>query len=203
MSRAESSRTASSVTGIILAAGESSRMGRPKALLPYRDGTFLSVLSGTLERFCSPVYAVFGFDAGQLMRHAPASVVAVDNPDYRLGMLTSLQAGLRAMDELPERVLFTLVDHPAVARETVSALLRSNAPVVIPRYSGKRGHPVIVSRAIAREFIAEPPTSKLSDVIDRNASLIQYLDVDDPGVREDIDDPQMYSDLLAREGTRS
>ena len=52
---------------IILAAGESRRMGRPKALLPFRGGTFISVLAGNPGQFCSPVYAVFGFDAEQLM----------------------------------------------------------------------------------------------------------------------------------------
>ncbi len=196
------SRAESSLAAVILAAGESSRMGRPKALLPFRGGTFLSVLAGTLEHFCSPIYAVFGFDAEKLMAQAPPSVVPVKNPDYQLGMLTSLQAGLRAMRQLPARILFTLVDHPAVGPETVTALLRSGGPLVIPRYAGKRGHPVIVGREIAREFVAEPPTSKLSDLINRNSALIQYLDLDDPGVCDDIDDPQVYRELLAREGAR-
>ena len=188
-----------SIAAVILAAGESRRMGSPKALLPFRHGTFVSVLAEILGRYCSPVYAVFGFAARQLMEVAPASVVAVENPDYEQGMLTSLQAGLRAMAELPERILFTLVDHPAVENSTVRDLLRHDAPLVIPRYEGKRGHPVVIDRDIAREFIAEPPTSKLSDVIDRHASQIYYVDVEDRGVRDDIDDPNLYKDLLTRE----
>ncbi len=192
-----------SVAAIILAAGESRRMGRAKALLPFRGGTFLSVLAETLAVYCSPVYAVFGFDAERLMAQAPPPVIAVENPDYQQGMLTSLQAGLRAMSQLPERSLFALVDHPAVTRETVFALLRSDAGLVIPKYQGKRGHPVVIRREIAREVMAEPASSKLNDVLDRHADNIHYVDVDDAGVRDDIDDAERYLNLLAREGTRA
>jgi molybdenum cofactor cytidylyltransferase len=192
-----------SCAAIILAAGESRRMGSPKALLPYRGGTFVSVLAGKLSETCAPLYAVFGYGAQDLMPYAPASVIAVENPDYRYGMLTSLQAGLRAIPDLPERVLFTLVDHPAVETNTIRVLLQSDAGLTIPRYAGKRGHPVIISREIAREILAEPVTSKLNYVIDRHAAEIHYVDVNDPGVRDDIDDPQLYEELLAREGARA
>jgi molybdenum cofactor cytidylyltransferase len=191
-----------SVAAIILAAGESRRMGRAKAMLPYRGGTFVSVLAETLGIHCAPVYAVFGFEAGVLMKQAPASVIPVENPDYAQGMLTSLQAALRAMPGVPERILFTLVDHPSIAGSTVRELLRSSAPIVIPRYLGKRGHPVVMRREIALEVIAEPQTGKLNHVVDRHAAEILYLDLDDPGVRDDIDNPQLYQDLLAREGAR-
>jgi molybdenum cofactor cytidylyltransferase len=192
-----------SCAAIILAAGESRRMGRPKALLPYRGGTFVSILAGKLNETCASVLVVFGYQAQDLMPYAPASVIAVENPDYRYGMLTSLQAGLRALPQLPERVLFTLVDHPAVGTSTLRALLESEAALVIPRYAGKRGHPVIMSREIATEILAEPVTSKLNRVIDRHAAEIHYLDTDDPGIRDDIDDPQLYEELLAREGMRA
>jgi molybdenum cofactor cytidylyltransferase len=188
------------VAGIILAAGESRRMGQAKALLPFRGGTFVSVLAETLSGCCAPVYAVFGYRAEELMKNAPHSVVPVENPDYRQGMLTSLQAGLRAMKELPERVLFTLVDHPAVTRETVLALLETDGAVVMPRFAGKRGHPVVLHREIAREVMSEPATSKLNAIMDRHGREICYVDVNDQGVRDDIDDPQLYRKLLAREG---
>jgi len=175
-------------------------MGSPKALLPYRSGTFMSVLAETLGIYCSPIFAVFGFEADLLIRSAPASVTAVENPDYRLGMLTSLQAGLRAMGELPDRVLFTLVDHPSISGHTVRDLLESDAAVVIPRYAGKRGHPVIVGREIAREILSEPAASKVNQIMDRHAARIHYIDVDDEGVQDDIDDPHLYQALLAREG---
>jgi molybdenum cofactor cytidylyltransferase len=191
-----------SCAAIILAAGESRRMGRPKALLPYRGGTFVSVLADKLGETCAPVCVVFGYQAQDLMAFAPAFAIAVENTSYRHGMLTSLQAGLRALPELPDRILFTLVDHPALKTGTVHTMLESGATLVIPRYCGKRGHPVILSREIAFEILAEPITSKLNHVIDRHASEIHYLDVSDPGVRDDIDDPHLYEELLARDGAR-
>ena len=188
---------------IILAAGESRRMGRPKALLPFRGGTFLSALAETLGAHCSPVVAVFGFDGENVKRAAPDTVVTLVNPDYRLGMLTSLQAGLRACPDTADAVLFTLVDHPAVMPGTVAALLEAGSDIAIPRYRGKRGHPVLVRRAIALEYLAEPVTSKVRDVIDRHTDAIRYIDVEDAGICDDVDDPALYEALLAREAVRT
>lgn len=181
---------------MILAAGESRRMGRPKAHLPFRGGTFLSVLAETLGGFCSPVIAVFG-----TAQPAPNGVIAVVNAQYHLGMLTSLQAALRACPDDFDAVLFTLVDHPAVRAATVALLLNEmgDAPVVIPRFQGKRGHPVLIRSSIALEYLAEPITAKVRDVIDRHADSIRYVEVDDPGVCDDVDDPALYAALLARE----
>ena len=72
------------------------------------------------------------------------------------------------------------MDHPAIKTDTVRALLEFRAALVIPRYSGKRGHPVVISREIANEILAEPMTSKVNRVIDRHAAEIHYLDVSDP-----------------------
>jgi len=185
--------------GIILAAGESRRMGRPKALLPFRDGTFVSEIAATFAGSCSPVIAVFGFDAARVMRQAKGSFVRVENADYKKGMLTSLQAGLRAVPGDCDAALITLVDHPAVEPSTVDALFRAEAPIVIPRFAGKRGHPVLVGREIMQEFLAEPPENMVRDVIDRHTSEILYIDVDDRGISDDIDSPELYQQLLARE----
>jgi molybdenum cofactor cytidylyltransferase len=192
-----------SCAAIILAAGESRRMGRPKALLPYRGGTFVSVLAEKLGEICAPVCVVFGYQARELMPCAPSGAIAAENRDYRFGMLTSLQAGLRALPAIPERVLFTLVDHPAVETNTVRLLLEADGALVIPRYLGKRGHPVILGREIVREILAEPGTSKLNQIMDRHPDEIRYLDVDDSGVRDDIDDPRLYEELLTRDGARA
>jgi CTP:molybdopterin cytidylyltransferase MocA len=180
-------------------------MGRPKALLPFRGGTFLSVLAATLACRCSPVIAVFGAGAENLISNAPPGVSPVINGQYRLGMLTSLQAGLRALPvESRGRVLFGLVDHPAVALCTIDALVHSSATIAIPRCAGKRGHPVALRKSIIDELLAEPPDSKIRDVVDRHAGEIEYgeieyIDVNDPGIRDDVDDPAAYERLLLRE----
>lgn len=179
-------------------------MGRPKALLPFRGGTFLSVLAETFRPFCDSVVAVFGFDAENAKLAAPPGVRVAVNPDYRDGMLTSLQAGIReiglwASGEGPDAVLFTLVDHPAVKPETIASLLKINAPIAIPRYQGRRGHPVLMRREIAIGYLTEPVTAKVRDLIDRNAQIISYVEVDDPGICDDVDDPAVYAALLARD----
>jgi molybdenum cofactor cytidylyltransferase len=188
---------------IILAAGESRRMGRPKALLPFRGGTFLTAIAENLGRRCSPVIAVFGFDAARVSQSAPAGVRPIENPDYKLGMLTSLKAGLRAVPDSCDAVLFTLVDHPAVLPSSVDAVMdaamESTALIAIPRFENRRGHPVLIRRQIVGEFLLEPLTSKVRDVIDRHAAEIDYVEVDDPGISDDIDDPALYEKLLARE----
>jgi molybdenum cofactor cytidylyltransferase len=188
---------------IILAAGESRRMGRPKAFLPFRGGTFLSAISDVLGLRCSPVVAVFGFDAARAMESVASSAVrAVENRDYLLGMLTSLQAGIRVVPAECDAVLFTLVDHPAISLSTVDALLRSAAAIAIPRFENRRGHPVLIRREILSEFLLESPSSKVRDVIDRHAAEIDYIEVGDPGISDDIDDPALYEKLLAREDSR-
>src|SRR5579863_9334538 len=164
-------------------------MGRPKALLPFRGGTFLSAIAENLGRNCSPVIAVFGFDAAKVSQSAPSGVIPVENPDYKQGMLTSLKAGLRTVPDSCDAILFTLVDHPAVAYATVDSVMRSNARIAIPRFENRRGHPVLICKAIADEFLREPLTSKVRDVIDRHAVEIEYIEVDDPGISDDIDDP--------------
>jgi molybdenum cofactor cytidylyltransferase len=175
-------------------------MGQPKALLPFRQGTFLSTIAETLTEFCAPVIAVFGYQAESVQSNAPGGVIPVINDDYEAGMLTSLQAGLRSLDLAAARqVLFTLVDHPAVSRDTIASLLKSNATIAIPRYSGRRGHPVIVSAAIAREFLDEPATAKVRYLIDRHSAEIDYIDVPDAAINDDIDDPALYQSLLERE----
>jgi molybdenum cofactor cytidylyltransferase len=125
----------------------------------------------------------------------------VVNADYQLGMLTSLQTGLRHLEAAGafDRVLFTLVDHPAVAPSTIASLLESRAPIAIPRTGGKRGHPVLIDAEIARQFLAEPVTAKVRDTIDRNAAAIEYVEVADTAIHDDIDDPALYASLLARE----
>jgi CTP:molybdopterin cytidylyltransferase MocA len=175
-------------------------MGRPKALLPFRGGTFLSVLAATLGSRCSPVIAVYGAGAEDLVSNGPPGISPVTNSQYRLGMLTSLQAGLRALPVASRgRVLFALVDHPAVAVYTVEALIHSHAPIAIPRCAGKRGHPVALRRSIVDELLAEPSASKIHDILDRHAAEIEYVDVNDPGIRDDVDDPDAYKRLLLRE----
>jgi molybdenum cofactor cytidylyltransferase len=190
--------------GLILAAGESRRMGSPKALLEFQGETFLDRLIGLFSRRCSPVIAVLGayhetVRAG-LCRAGQA--ILVENPDFRLGQLSSMQCGLRAVPAGADNVLFTLVDHPAVTLATIDALLDLSgpAPLRIPRFNGRRGHPIRISRSSIPQFLALPAGSSAKEVVTRHAGEIAYIDVDDPGILADVDDPAAYARLLAGSG---
>ena len=186
--------------GLILAAGESRRMGSPKALLEFQGETFLDRLIGLFSRHCSPVIAVLGAQAEDVragLRRGGEALV-VENQDYRRGQLTSMQCGLRAAPAGAEGVLFTLVDHPAVLPGTLAALLSpaATAPLRVPRYNGRRGHPIWFSKALISEFLALPVTSAAREVVTRHAGEIAYIDVDDPGTLADVDDPEAYRRLV-------
>ena len=181
---------------MILAAGESRRMGFPKALLPYRAETFLDTLTGLFAARCSPVIVVLGAEAERIRGQALRPATFVVNPDYARGMTTSLQCGLRAVPADAEGVLFTLVDHPAVTPAAIDALLATPRPLVrVPRYGDRRGHPIWFSRELIAEFLAIPEGGAANEVVHRHKSETEFLDLDDPGILADIDDPEAYRNL--------
>lgn len=190
--------------GIILAAGESRRMGRDKALLSIGQQTFLGRLAGLFVERLDPVIAVVGHHRDEIEAAVklPEGAAFARNPDYRRGMLTSLQCGLRALHP-GSQVLFTLVDVAAVSAKSVrlisEALERGSAPIVIPRCEGKRGHPVGIRWQIAEELLALEPNESPQTVMRRDRSRVQYLDVDDPFVLRDADTPEQYRGLIADE----
>jgi molybdenum cofactor cytidylyltransferase len=93
-------------------------------------------------------------------------------------------------------VLFTLVDHPAVTPATIDSLLDGEALLRVPRYNGKRGHPIRFSRALMAEFLALPETGAARDVVHSHAAETEFLDLDDPGIVADIDDLEAYRGLI-------
>jgi molybdenum cofactor cytidylyltransferase len=189
-----------SVAGIILAAGESRRMGFPKALLRYRDETFLDTLIGLFAARCEPVIVVLGAHAGRIREGTRRPATFVTNADYQRGQTSSMQCGLRAVPPGAESVLFTLVDHPAVAPATLDALLAGQVhipgPLVrVPRYQGRRGHPIWFSREIVAEFLDLPLNGAARDIVRSHAAQTEFLDVDDAGILADIDDAAAYGRL--------
>jgi molybdenum cofactor cytidylyltransferase len=184
--------------GLILAAGESRRMGSPKALLRYRDDTFLDRLVGLFAARCSPVIAVLGAEAERIRSSAHFAATYVVNPNYARGQTTSMQCGLRAVPPEADGVLFTLVDHPAVLPATIDVLLAEPRTTLlrVPRYHGRRGHPIWFSRDLIPEFLALPENGAARDVVASHAAQTEFLDLDDLGILADIDDPEAYRSLI-------
>jgi molybdenum cofactor cytidylyltransferase len=190
------------LSGLILAAGESSRMGRDKALLTYRGSTFLEHIVGTLhDAGIERVMVVLGHHASEIQSalnlHGTQVVL---NHDYRLGQTSSLQAGLRALDQQDvQAVLLCLVDHPAVSVEVVKQLMhayeKSHSPVVIPTYQGRRGHPVLISRELFAEILALGSGEGANTVIRKYREATNFVEVSDSGILIDVDEPQTLNEL--------
>jgi len=180
-------------------------MGTPKATLAYRGCTFIEVIVETLgEGGLECVCVVFGHQAAEIQQQVEIhSAQVVINPDYRSGQTSSLQAGLRALiaDDI-EAVLLCLVDHPAVSAETVktiaTAFRESGAPVVIPTYHGRRGHPVLIGRQLFEELLALTAGAGADLVVRKYRPVTKFVEVEDEGITIDVDDPQSYRRLISR-----
>jgi len=190
------------IAGLILAAGESSRMGQDKALLDYRGRSFLETAVATLRAAgVAPIVVVLGHHAEEIRRAVDLEgVQVVVNEKYSLGQTSSFQKGLGALaDSEIEAVVLWLVDHPAVSAETVAKLVaefqKSKPPVVIPCYQGERGHPVLISRALFEELLKLASGEGANAVIRKYRDKAHWIEVDDPGVRLDVDDPEAYGRL--------
>ncbi|HVX65036.1 MAG TPA: nucleotidyltransferase family protein [Bryobacteraceae bacterium] len=194
------------LSAIILSGGESRRMGTPKALLeaPGSSETFLDRLIRVFRAQCAPVIVVLGHEADRIRAGAARAdeAVFVVNERYREGQLSSLQCGVRAVPPEAEGFLFTPVDIPMVAPGTVAALAGAlaredgRALVALPRCAGRHGHPVCCRRAIGEELLTLAPGAQARDVIHRHAAQTCYVDVDDPGILRDIDDPAAYQAMF-------
>ena len=147
------------ITAIILSAGESRRMGTPKALLPIKGNSFIEQLISDLKATkVGKVIIVLGYNPDEIQRRIQGlEVTTLINKDYPKGQLSSLITALKFLeaeqiDETIDGVLVHLVDHPflnpSLVNEMIDQFYRSKKLIVVPTYHGKRGHPVLFSRAV-------------------------------------------------------
>jgi molybdenum cofactor cytidylyltransferase len=185
------------IAGIILAAGASSRMGVPKALLDYRGETFLNRLIRVMGAVCDPVIVALGYHADEIRSAARGRARFAVNPDASRGQLSSLQTALAEVSHEAEGFLFMPVDCPAAESSTIERIVDAfRGPeeplLVIPRFEGRRGHPVCARRELIAEFLALPAEGQAKDVVRRHVDRTRYFDTLDAGVLSDIDDPEAY-----------
>ena len=190
------------IPAIVLAAGKSTRMGRPKAMLPLEGGdTFLTRIVRTfLDAEIDDVVVVVGADANVIVNGFAASGLAarfVENPEFERGQLSSLLAGLRVVDRPGlAATLVTLVDVPFVSPATVRAVVdryrRTHAPVVRPVSGARHGHPVLIDRSLFDSIRAAEPSAGAKEVVRAHASSTGDVEVDDDGAFADIDTPEEY-----------
>ena len=188
------------IIAVVLSAGESSRMGRPKALLPIQGQKFIErIIRVIAQSRVGRTIVVLGHQADQLrgqIEHLPVEVVI--NPDYRSGQLSSLQAAIRHIsnDDRCDGMLVHLVDHPFIDAALVDALIESffetKKMIVVPRYKGKRGHPVIFSRELFGELLNAPLDQGAKAVVNAHRQETLEIEWQDEGITLDIDTPELY-----------
>lgn len=191
------------IAGLILAAGASRRMGRDKALLTYRGQSFLqTVLNSLIEAGIEQVTVVLGHHAEIIQRELDLARARIAvNREYARGQTSSLQLGLAAAAaDNPQAIILCLVDHPAISSEVIEQLKQefesTRPPVLIPTYKGERGHPVVISRTLFPELLSLQAEEPANTVIRRFRAATRFVEVDDPGILLDVDDPETYQRLL-------
>jgi len=189
------------IVAVVLSAGESSRMGRPKAFLPIDGETFLERIVSVLQRTkIGKIIVVLGHNAEEMKRQVDNLPVAIlINRDYKLGQLSSLHVAIRHVlsDRDCDGVLVHLVDHPYIDAALVSRMIeefyRTGKLVVVPRHQGKRGHPVILSRKLFNELLNAPMERGAKAVVNAHGDDTLEIEAGDEGVTIDIDTPDEYS----------
>jgi len=195
---------------VILAAGESTRMGTDKALLPWPPGgdageTFLSSAIRALSPFSEMVIVVAGKNEEGLAPIVYANgAFLVRNPAPEQGQFSSLRVGLQTvLAHGRDAAIVTLVDRPPANAATLAALISAflAAPkevwAVVPEYQGKHGHPVLLGREMIEAFLKAPATTTARDVERQYQQHIQYVAIDDPTVALNVDTPQEYAALTS------
>jgi molybdenum cofactor cytidylyltransferase len=191
------------IVAVVLSAGESSRMGRPKALLPVDGVRFIEKIVTALKSTrVAKIIAVLGHDADEMRRQiGDLPVTMVVNPNYKQGQLSSLVAAINSIQSSKDSasvdgILVHLVDHPYINPDLVNLMIdrfhETKKLIVVPRYQERRGHPVIFSSALFAELLAAPLDQGAKTVVHAHRDETMEIDTEDEGVTIDIDTPEEY-----------
>jgi molybdenum cofactor cytidylyltransferase len=188
------------IAAVILSAGESSRMGRPKALLPIDGQTFIEkIVKALREAGLQNIIVILGHDAEamrQKITHLPVTILV--NPEYRKGQLSSLRVAIRHLlaNDTCSGLLVHLVDHPYIDAALVNLLIEgledSGKLIAVPRFHGKRGHPVIFARSLFNELLNAPEDQGAKAVVNAHRDETLEIETEDKGITLDIDTPELY-----------
>ena len=194
------------IVAVILSAGESRRMGRPKALLPIDGQTFIERIVAALKQTkVGKIIVILGHNARELqskISHLPVEILI--NTDYKLGQLSSLQLAVRNLqpDLDCDGMLVHLVDHPYLAPALVEEMIRrfyeTRKRIIVPKFHGKRGHPVIFSNALFDEILSAPMEEGAKAVVNAHRAETLEIETEEEGIAVDIDTPELYQQHVRR-----
>jgi CTP:molybdopterin cytidylyltransferase MocA len=187
----------SDIFAVILAAGAGRRMGRPKALVELGPTTFLERVLATARRAGVQRLAVVVAEAEAeiLRRHDLTGVKVLHNPDPSAGPISSIRVALADPEiAAADAILVHPVDHPLVRsgtlRRLTAAFQAGGAAIVVPCVDGRGGHPTLFGRSVFRELLTGPEAEGARRVVRHDPSRVLRLEVDDPGVRENLNTPE-------------
>jgi molybdenum cofactor cytidylyltransferase len=186
------------IWAVVLAAGESRRMGTQKLLLPFGETTVIEAIVRTaLDSEADRTIVVLGADRESIravLKSYP--LVFAVNKDYALGMLSSIQAGFRALPDDVEAAVIMLGDQPAIPSRVLDALIRayleSRRGIIVPAQGGRRGHPILVGTRYRDEVLGLDPAIGLRQLLQSHPEEILEVAVSSPAVLKDIDRPEDY-----------
>lgn len=192
------------IGAIILAAGQATRMGVPKLLLPWKHGSVIeSVIDLTLAAKLNPVVIVTGAFSSQIrntLSHYSDQICFIHNDKFaEYEMLYSIKLGLSQLAGKCEAAMLFLGDQPHISSETVSDMIsiysHQGIGILIPSHRMKRGHPILIQHQFFYEILDMPDNSNLKVFLANHEKDIQYLVTQDDSVLEDMDTPSGYQQL--------
>jgi molybdenum cofactor cytidylyltransferase len=186
------------ITAIVLAAGESKRMGRPKQLLPFGKQTLIeTVVDHVCQSRVKKIMVVLGANRDLVAKRlAKFPVVTVINPRYKDGMLSSIQLGFDAITMDATAALIILGDQPTIPAwiidRIIDAFHSSKKGIVIPTHHGRRGHPILIDTKYRDEVAVLDPAVGLRALIHGHPGDVEEVSVESPTILKDIDYPEDY-----------
>jgi molybdenum cofactor cytidylyltransferase len=198
------------ITAILLAAGESSRMGQPKPLLPWGGLPLIQYQIASLsEASASPIVVVLGHNSEDIAPYVENSptLQTVINPDYAEGKTTSIRLGVSQVLDDVDGILLLAVDQPRPAdlvRRVIEEHLRSGALITHPTYNGRGGHPIIFAGSLKSELLAITEEQQgIREVVGRHQDSIRTVAVESPIARVDLNTMGDYESALREFGSHS
>jgi len=193
------------LAAVILSGGASSRMGSPKALLPYQGRPFLEhLLEITTRPEIGARKVVLGADADSIAKVIPLKAnEIVINPDWEKGQLSSIQAAVRKLPAGTDGMLLFLIDHPLISSALVGELIQqfynSRKPIVLPVYEGRRGHPVIFAASLYDELLRAPLETGARAVVWAHANEVEEVLTNEEGCVLNLNDPETMNRAIGEE----